>query len=160
MIRPSLYRWLLAASLASAAAAPPAIVDATEDLNGDRAVNVLDLQQIVAQLLDTGVADRPPDVNGDGVIDILDVQRILARTAEARDPEDNPSENSSPKSTPPITFSLKLPLVQRCASIDLPEAPSGAARRWERRDTHPPIVCRHRERYLYVLTPNAPPIPG
>lgn len=48
-----------------------------EDVNGDNAINAIDVQLVIngALGLDTGTAE--PDVNGDGVINAIDVQLVI-----------------------------------------------------------------------------------
>lgn len=51
--------------------------DITGDVNGDRIINVLDVQACVNHILDLQDWAEAADVNGDGNVDVLDVQMVV-----------------------------------------------------------------------------------
>ena len=67
-------------------AEPPPI---PEDVNGDDAVNILDLVLVAANLGDEG-ADLAADVNGDGVVNILDLVVVAGAIGNAAAPSSDP----------------------------------------------------------------------
>ena len=67
-------------------AEPPPI---PEDVNGDDAVNILDLVAVAANLGDEG-ADLAADVNGDGVVNILDLVVVAGAIGNAAAPSSDP----------------------------------------------------------------------
>ena len=67
-------------------AQPPLI---PEDVNGDNAVNILDLVAVAVNLGDEGT-DLAADVNGDGVVNILDLVAVAGALANAAAPAADP----------------------------------------------------------------------
>ena len=129
---------------------------ALADLNGDRRVDVLDLQALAGR----SPAEAAPegDVNRDGVVDVLDLQRVLGEEAPSEGPaphEEGPPQlwatlpaTAHPVSTPCLTFFTVLP--------GLADAPNPAA-----------CVASFEEaavsgslprRFLGELSPHAPPL--
>lgn len=153
--------WWLNIGICLALAASPAFAGvcprdaAPGDANGDRRVDILDLQLVVAALLG-GVPDPRADVNGDGRVDIRDYQCLVghANHADAQAPQapDQPNglvanvSGAAPHAPAPGRASFRLP-APACACL-LRDAPAGDA-------------CRAvRARYTWCLTPHAPPARG
>jgi hypothetical protein len=128
------------------------------DVNGDHRVDVLDLQIIIAKVLDSPNAAIVNGLSGDGRANVLDFQRALA---QAQHP-------GQPVETPPAKNVLK-----GCFFVHQGEwtvEPAGQTEEPGNVDTSSlsrspcfdrptrcviPIVT---ERYLFRLTPNAPPV--
>jgi len=127
------------------------------DTNGDRHVDVLDVQRVVFQVLNGSLPDRAVDVNADGRIDILDLQRVLAQATQAQLPRREAPAKSKPDATPPAMPLVPMPLAATARRFlsPIPEDSSSFAR-WSKHDCIVAIP-RQTERYLYALTPHAPP---
>lgn len=83
MVRQVLAYALVGALIAAGAASSVLGVCPSGDANGDRRVDVLDLQAVIAQVLESGEDSHQADVNSDGCVDIRDYQCILARAEKA-----------------------------------------------------------------------------
>lgn len=68
---------VMAVSLASLGV--PIAPGVVGDTNGDRQVDVLDLQRVVAQVLDDAADEPRGDANADGQVNVLDFQCILGQ---------------------------------------------------------------------------------
>ena len=127
------------------------------DTNGDREVDVLDLQTVVAQVLSASSAKVCADVNCDGRIDILDLQWILAHATQADSPMKESPAESKGEATAPAIRDVPTPLI---VSVRLVPELGARDRRgpanWTKRDRFAAIPT-HTERYLFTLTPHAPP---
>lgn len=125
------------------------------DVNGDRLVDVLDLQMVIGDALAARMPDRLTDVNGDGRTDVLDLQLTFRRT---REPVQEPDAPPNEFSLEALRLSLPIFTPMRCAQCQ----EALAALRLPRVHRAFPAVkprpasCRT-ERYLYRLTPHAPP---
>ncbi len=125
------------------------------DVNGDRAVNVLDFQALVADTLAAG--GRTGDLNADGAVNVLDLQRLLGRTGRARLPRKTEESSTSDEATPPNR--LRAP-VFAVAQTHL------SAILFECRELSDAITCpdvepgpvTHARQFLRKLTPHAPPL--
>ena len=127
------------------------------DANGDFAVDVLDLQFVVAQVFSSAVEDPRADVNADGRVDVLDVQCILnqARGAE-------PTERSSHGHGAGEAIAVqrgRLPgIITVLKRIETAQDEQGEKSEVRRVCFVPLEVYSSRtERYVYCLIPNAPP---
>lgn len=128
----------------------------TADTNGDRQVDVRDVQTVVTQVLNGLAPDRRADVNNDGRIDVLDLQRVLARATEARAPKQDRPADTKPKATVPAGTRAPAPaaLAERYLPTTGPERPVFD---WPKRD-RAAVIPTDTERYLFGLTPHAPPV--
>jgi len=142
------------------AAATVAVTDGNEraygDVNSDGQIDVLDLQVVIADVLDGGTPASAADVNGDGCIDVRDFQLALSKAHQSHEDDD----------PPPSDDVYGLPQVSnktlRLARLD-----------W-REDIAAILACQHTsatphecscplvrptrsQRYLFQLTPHAPP---
>jgi hypothetical protein len=130
---------------------------AAGDVNGDRTVDVLDLQRLVADVLNS-TGGGITDLNGDGVIDILDLQLLLAEAARAGETAPDAPESGPPAAAPNPPGPSARPASVRSIITLLPaefRPDSGKSPLREGR----PRIPRDIERYLFTLTPNAPPVP-
>lgn len=129
------------------------------DTNGDRAVDILDLQIAIAELLSPEATAKLSDVNGDGVVDILDVQSILNQAGETTAPEDPGEQPGTPEGlslpAPPQPHAdgltplreARIPLAGIAPVCPLPVAS----------DVDPPPSVF---RLVRGLSPHAPPSPA
>ena len=147
---------LALALIATHVARVSAYVHQTADTNGDRQVDVRDVQNVVTQVLNGLAPDRRADVNNDGRIDVLDLQRVLARATEAQAPKHDPPMDTRPKATIPAGTHAPAPaaLAERYLPKTGPERPGTD---WPQRD-RAPVIPTDTERYLFRLTPHAPPV--
>jgi len=147
--------FLLASALALASPTPwLAPLTDSADTNGDQQVDVLDLQQAVAEVLKPDADIKLADVNGDGAVDILDVQRILNAASETSPPEPKDEQppltpavpvHESAQPWPPTFEPVSLALV-------IPDAPASPL------PAVTPTVSPPSEfRLVYGLSPHAPP---
>jgi len=127
------------------------------DANGDHAVDVLDVQTVVARVLSDVSPDGCADVNSDGAIDILDLQCILAQLTHADAPHKQVPPESKPDARIPADHSLRVPVVLADAAGFVPrEGVLPASTPYRSVDPFSGISTQT-ERYLFTLTPNAPP---
>lgn len=148
--------WLIAmAMLVAPCLALPLVPARDVDANGDRAVDVLDVQLVISQVLHGDSPHANADVNADGRVDILDFQRILQEAQETQAEE--PIEDSTPNDAvivrapdAPVTHRLQIP-----TSLEPSEEKSSATQRplYDDRRCRTPRT----ERYTFHLTSNAPP---
>lgn len=154
MVRRTVHLSLATALLLGACASLPLYSTDQVDANGDRAVDVLDVQLVIAQVLQGDAALERADVNQDGHVDILDFQRILQ---EAQDSEaDEPVQDDAS----PDAVLVRGPDVPPTLRVRIPEIVQNGT---EPANTIRPAVdevrCRspRTERYTFHLTSNAPP---
>ena len=132
---------------------------AHEDVNGDRRIDVQDLQTIVADLLHQVQPDGATDVNRDGTTDIFDFQRAVAKanqeTADSR--EESPVVPGVPLGSPSASHAPEAPKLAQDfdVSLLLDARPSPLRAAGESKDHA--ISTPQVRRYLCLLTPNAPP---
>ena len=154
--------WTLAAALTAASlAVPGTAADNAADVNGDAIVDVLDVQRVLAAVTQRGPVEACFDVNGDGAVDILDYQFILAQATYARSSEQDIPEGPAPDGV--IPQRVLAPVLQLASAFPTPQsdrqpACGGQGLRLDayRSAQIPPKT----ERYLYTLTPHAPPQRG
>ncbi len=145
---------------ASAILGPLSVAITRGDLNGDGVVDVLDAQAMIAQVMNTTLPMNVADVTRDGHVDVLDLQFVMARLNDTDSSQSNPpDESQSPKSVPPSIARhwAKPPLVVM-AFVRPGEEETRPGLLFD----HTPVVTRtsDEERYLFTLTPNAPPFLG
>lgn len=117
------------------------------DLNGDRAVDVLDAQAMVASAL-----------AAEGVLDVRDLQRLLGGAGEATIPQSQEDSESSAQATLPNN--TRTPVLA-LAHLRASSAPPKECRLDGVSAPHPSDnVCpvAHARRLLSALTPHAPPL--
>jgi len=149
---------LVLALIGSTVVGPGAYVASTADTNGDWVVDVRDVQNAVTQVLHGSSPDRRADVNADGRVDVLDLQRILAEATQAEAPEKDSPTEPKPKSTAPVGRYVPAPPVLCCTIAPKSEpGEQGPATRWARLAASVTISPRT-ERFLFTLTPHAPPL--
>lgn len=151
------YCGLMTILLLSGGLYPGYAVFQSEDTNGDRHVDVLDLQVVIASVLGSAPADARADVNQDGRVDILDFQKILDAAGKLADSQDGQDPSQAPKGTMPLRIDAPLFVAERCPleccliethllkSLIGPDSQNHAAR------------TAQRMRYVCRLTPHAPP---
>ncbi len=150
-------RLALACVVCAGSLATPASESPCGDVNRDGRVDILDLQSAVNGVLEQRNSNFV-DVNSDGAVDILDLQRLLARTAEADAPANDPPSDTKPDATTPPAPRVPQPSSALPPAATFQISPRTdrpiPGRPWPDRD-HAPTRT---ERYLFTLTPNAPPL--
>lgn len=127
------------------------------DLNGDARIDVLDLQSLTAALLEGG-GRTEADLNGDGRVDVLDYQRALAQRVE-EEPGGLPEIPNRPDSKgimpPPLRLDGAQPSFDRIVARLAPVQTSLPLLSGRREANT--AACPQIQRYLFNLTPHAPP---
>lgn len=146
------------AMLMTACAGPVALGKALGDANGDTEVDVLDLQQVIAQVL-AGQMVGDGDVNRDGKVDVLDFQAILSQAQQTA---------SRGSETPPLDTRRGATVEQRAADVQpvrlakvkvvQPEEGKSAASLGARPALAMHVASAKVERHLQNLSPHAPPV--
>ena len=147
----------LTAALAWTCAVPEGKTAGAADTNGDRAVDVLDVQRVIAAVLRDG-GHPGNDVNGDGRVDVLDFQCIVQA---ARSHDEAPSRQEpepARRHAPPRPIRFEGMALARDAAT-APCADDSDAR-WRCTGVcECDVKSGPREgRYLLGLTPHAPPV--
>lgn len=128
------------------------------DTNGDRSVNILDVQKVVSQVLHGSGRAESADVNGDGVVDIRDFQYVLHRTKDAR-PDDDSEPGDDGRNRATVGSPCRLYGKYRTPTHFVFRADADSETPDFRSVDFPVIAFRARtERYLFRLTPHAPPL--
>jgi hypothetical protein len=144
--------------LVTGAFGPLAMSAARGDVNGDRTVNVLDAQTMVAHMLGTAQPVPGSDVNRDGHVDILDLQIILAQLNGVTRPEPtNPADSKTPRA---ILVSVDRSWARVAGwAIEILSHEKAEPRLVPHSSVEPVEICSPvEERYLFTLTANAPPL--
>ena len=131
---------------------------ASADVNGDRQVNVLDLQTIIAKTLQPDNAGNAHRSGPVGPSSVLDFQRALREVQLGRHERQIPA--SKPGGPDTCVFSYQTGRmadlfnheIEAASAVVLPPVLSEPGVHVERC-----IVPTTTERYLFILTPNAPP---
>jgi hypothetical protein len=144
----------------NAAVGPLFSVSCKGDVNGDRVVNILDAQAMVANVLTGSASGEGSDANHDGCVDIRDLQFVLARLNRAHSDEaPMPTESKAPGAV--LTISDRSWARLETGVVEILSAVSDESSVRSRCHSEPVVVLSSRtERYLYTLTPNAPPFPA
>jgi len=148
----------IAAMLAAICGGPTPCLSACPDVNADGIWDVLDVQAIASEVLARQADLETRDVNGDGRVDVRDFQAAVTELGESPPAsQDPPAERkdskaclSSVRKPGPawVTFELVA------AGQSVRPVPRYAA--WRVSKAAGPSV----ERFLFHLTPNAPPCPA
>jgi len=133
-------------------------IHGSADANGDRQVDVRDVQAVVTQVLRGLPPDRRADVNNDGRIDVLDLQRVLAGAAEAEAPRDDRPQETRPKATVPAGAHLPAPALLAERHQTVPSAGLEHPASYWSTLNRAAVIPADTERYLFRLTPHAPPV--
>lgn len=104
MLRLSLTGALLCGAVVSGLVAP-----VLADANGDNAVDVRDMQTVVAAVL-AGNAPKEADVNHDGRVDVLDLQQIVSAVENAFSTEQEAPVGEIPAVLPRTILAVVLPV--------------------------------------------------
>ena len=81
-------------------AGPIGYAHLTGDTNGDRKVDILDVQRVLGEVLSDAEGTQATDVNDDGKIDLLDFQSTLFIASSATTPTNDPTpEDDSGEAT-------------------------------------------------------------
>jgi len=147
---------LLGAVMATGLAGPRAFLSLDSDANGDREVNVLDVQVVVADVLSGPSRTGSADVNADGRVDILDLQRILSQAATTDAPKQDAPAECEPKAAPPAPFVPLTIAATGRITADTDHRIAALRAGWSKIERVAPMAAQT-ERYLYTLTPHAPP---
>ena len=146
---------LLAVSLTAMALWGPSS-PAAADANGDHQVDILDIQMVVGHVLGGPGASAQADVNGDGRVDVLDLQRIVSQATQDVPPEQDTPQDSRPEGVMPSGVCVPIaPVWAKAVAVLVAPEDTGKAARWPRQADLP--VPAKTERYLFTLTPHAPP---
>ncbi len=154
--------WTLVLALCVAAAAVPGTGfprAGAEDINSDTTVDILDVQSIIVAVVGKDASKESLDINNDGRVDVLDLQMVVARATF--DPASPTEENGPAPAKPSATLPMPVQ-VQALAPILKPIALQPEQREtesrfcWARLEHFVPLTTQT-ERYLFTLTPNAPP---
>lgn len=106
----NLGRWVLILALATGSfVIPEPIIVSVPDTNGDFRVDVLDVQAVIACVLNGQTNGTDADVNGDGTVNILDFQRILDCVNQNQDGQGNNPLHQAPIAILPCTRAESLP---------------------------------------------------
>ena len=92
------------------------------DTNGDRAVDILDIQRAIACALDGDSASLDADVNGDGVVDVRDVQRIMSQATQTSEPEEKEAPANPDAVVPAPVLLLAAFLHTSHRPVELPDS--------------------------------------
>lgn len=146
--------------LASTALGSWARIVVEGDTNGDQAVDVLDLQHVIAEVLGQDAAQAHGDVNHDGVVNVLDFQALLSEAQHATSGDKTPTqqtERNAPVQTRSIDeMALRVSYVKPVAPEEGKSCSSFAARP----ALYTQVASTKVERQLQNLSPNAPPVIG
>ena len=131
------------------------------DANGDHQINILDVQTLISEVMDNSHLNAQADVNADGEVNILDLQYTLShKTQSVRENQPAPSESKPAPAVPMKQHRQYRGLAQvpqyriEVAHLTL----SGTPRRFSCTKQVLPKVSSRTERYLFNLTPHAPPL--
>jgi len=151
-----LFTGVLACCLAISAAVKPVPV-CRGDVNGDHLVNILDVQTLTASVLGGGVPSSEMDANRDGQVDVRDLQFILGRLNSRPSSElPSPSEEKTPCAV--IVAANHFGARTDAGTVEIVNPSDDEARAALYFHAESRIVLSsHTERYLFSLTPNAPP---
>jgi hypothetical protein len=152
-------RLALGLLLALASAFGHALPSADADVNQDDAVNVLDLQRLLTGMFAETSAPGAADLNGDGLIDVLDLQLLIAHTHDADAPESPEQPVPAPVGMLSAQPQPYQPRVLALAPNSHPPLPPAQAHPGVRRGEVFPTAQPSTLRFLFQLTPHAPPRP-
>ena len=142
---------VLCAAVVAASSAPPVL---SSDVNGDRRVDVRDIQRIIAGVL-TPESGAAGDVNGDGRIDVLDLHQALCHASRPPGPGDRLPEDPAPDGCCFSYQSVWAAAVEARLDETFADTTAAALPRVSHADRTP--MPAKTGRYLLQLTPNAPP---
>ena len=142
---------VLCAAVVTAGSAPPIL---SSDVNGDRRVDVRDIQRIIAGVL-TRESGAGGDVNGDGRIDVLDLHQALCHASRPSGPDDRSPEDSAPGGCCFSYQSLWVVAVETRLDETFADTTAATLPRVSHADRTP--MPAKTGRYLLRLTANAPP---
>lgn len=157
MFRSHSITMLLAVSVILAGAAAPFVrPDVAGDTNGDSAVDVLDLQCAVAQLVGEEGDSARSDANGDGQLDTRDLQWLIQETQHGED--EAPGKLPEPADEAYVLTRVEVAAAREsfCPQKAMDHF-AGHMRAGEKIDTGYHGVQPRTERYYFNLTPHAPP---
>jgi len=129
------------------------------DVNSDHKINILDIQTVMFQVIHGSRPEAEADVNGDGKTDIRDFQFVLFQANQPRSEEEtSPTETSRNKAVP--GKQLRLIAQAQCRNPAVVDTDRDEARPAFHFLSQFPVVriSTRTERYLFTLTPHAPPV--
>jgi len=150
---------LLAFGLLVALGHGPVLRHTPGDTNGDRQVDVLDVQNLIATALAGGAHDPRADVNRDGVVDVRDLQALLLLSEEEDSVKTEPRDADSG-----VLQSAKLDVPHLRAEFRMPFLSTECHLLTENKlhhvaiDQTAPLPPSKADRYALSLTPHAPPL--
>jgi hypothetical protein len=134
----------------------PFYTSAPGDTNGDCKQNILDVQTVIADLLNSPGAGEASDVNGDGQVDVRDFQKVLFWASQSEEESQAPPRESVPKSPRLAGYPTLLLARPGASKFQVVLAEKDNTRRAPR-DSFEWTCPSETERFLYILTPHAPP---
>jgi hypothetical protein len=144
------------AILAAAVFGQSASVVSRADINADGRLDVLDVQAIAAEVLARESGHYVGDVNRDGVVDVRDFQTVVAELQEPSPPsEEQPTDESGSKAYF-ARDGQAVPLLLTCQVLPTVR-PARPGPRMAATTRHTKAVEHSVQRFLFHLTPNAPP---
>lgn len=160
MMRFFLHVGVCVALLATASIGPLALENAAGDTNGDSTVDVLDLQRVIADVLEGGATATNGDVNADGRVDVLDFQALLGQAqAAVPAPGSVPTENKRGTTVTTRSVEIAFAGAVRVKTI-APEEGKSASALGARPAREMHMASVKTERHRLNLSPNAPPTLG
>lgn len=149
-------RVLCALALAVSMASAPTRAVVSDDAGA--VLGVLQVQRILAAVMGGAGPDGLSDVNGDGCVDVLDFQGAVAQATgqakEERSEEDDPAPARTCVLSPSL-FWLDKPVCRPGETV--PVSDEAQSRRAARDLAVAALPAPDTERYLFILTPHAPP---
>jgi len=153
----SLIALICTSALLGSTALPQAgFVQIPGDVNGDRRVDVLDIQAVIGGMLASGERNRLTDLNRDGQTDVLDLQLVLSWAQQPAEERERPPEGLPRDAGRYLCQDLSpAKLERRATALAVPEPPQ--RKRGALFAAGPSVASSRTERYLFQLTPHAPP---
>jgi dockerin type I repeat protein len=151
------YACVIAMTAATVVVVQP-VAQTRGDTNQDGRIDVLDIQTVVAEVLAGATPEGLSDVNADGRVDVRDFQLTLGESKQAPEESDLPEETDADSYVayvPVRTLAFAHPELRRIDVLTVlhtqdDEQPSLLP-------TCDEFLPPQTERYLYRLTPHAPP---
>jgi hypothetical protein len=127
------------------------------DINGDRRADIKDVQQLLSDTLADAATPAAADVNGDGAVDVRDLQCLLAGVVETEELPERPAQDQNDDATTPATAKPNPPQSGAVERARLLRQPAPGETQHTFRFDDGPLPRPGTARYLYALTPHAPP---
>jgi hypothetical protein len=147
---------VVALAISSLIAVPVPFLE--KSIDEDRAVNVLDLQMLLAQVLCDSTEVDGSDINVDGDVNILDIQRLLSEATEVKGSKSEYVPLPEVLAILPAAAGFSHGILPRIRSqLSLPCVDTQSFSQCSEIEGFRPVSA-YRERYLFNLTSHAPPV--